>query len=192
VKLLNVGDDINMQQDSIWTALKQRDPQYLSTGFKKTGIVSTAAFSSNPMYNGIRYTGIMNAVYPMDPTLTGDNLYLDTTKVLGITTLVEPTTQGVLNQMVTAINQHIAYGGAVAPIPTVTEDDYYVFTEKFYNQTTDMTVLETVVWSYLNKTELDYVQLLATSKDFLKWGLLEQFYYAPIIMTLIRAAIRGL
>jgi hypothetical protein len=74
----------------------------------------------------------------------------------------------------------------------VTVDDYYVLSANFYNNTNTQSTLETAVTAYINNNQVDADQLYNTAKNFHTWGSLEQFYYLPIVMTLIRSILKGI
>ena len=78
----------------------------------------------------------------------------------------------------------------VPSVYPVLRDDYYVLGADFYNQTTTQSVLEDAVSNYLLGDALDINSLSNTAKLFTRWGMLEQFYYVPILLTLIRGTIR--
>jgi hypothetical protein len=188
---LNVRSEQVMQSPCIWTAIKKRDASYLDIGFKRAGLTSVNIFPLNPTFNTIRYTGIVNAVYPLDAVDTVDKMYI-TPDFLPLTVpYAEPDNPvGILNQMVETINANAYQTGTLAYISRVTVDDYYVLSQDFYDKTTNRNVLETTVWDYLEKRTLNPKQLLDTVKLYLNWGNLEQFYYGPILMTLIKVAMR--
>ena len=66
-----------------------------------------------------------------------------------------------------------------------------MLSEAFYTQNTaTMSALEAAVWNYLNETDIDPVQLTQTADLYYQWGVLEQFYYMPLIIVLMKAYIR--
>lgn len=192
IRKLNVQDDPIMQCYSLWTALKERDVSYLNTCFKRAGLVSTRTFTTNPLLEGIRYTGISNTVYPFDPVLNVDNTIVNNVKPIGDAVLVQaPVAVGQLNQMVKALNLRHLPNQTVETIYPVTQDDYYILSINFYNKTTSQSVLETTVWKYISNQEIDAASLLDTAKLYTKWGALEQFYYIPILMLMMQSIISG-
>ena len=77
-------------------------------------------------------------------------------------------------------------------VPLVTSDEYYVLTKNFYlNDTEKMSVFEGLVISYIKKEPVDKANLLNICKLFPKWSLLQQFYYLPIVLVMIKSIIRG-
>jgi hypothetical protein len=193
LRKLNVDDDSIMKNDSLWTALKNKDISYLNTCFKQVGLVNTQSFTSDPINEGIRYTGITNVVYPIDPILSVDDTINNSIKTLSSDVIIEATASlGQLNTMVRSINLRALGNSSVVSIYDVTVDPYYVLSANFYNATDTQSVLEGIVTSYLKGEALNSAQLLTTAKLYTSWGLLEQFYYLPILMTLIRSVLRGL
>ncbi len=192
IRKLNLDDDLTMKCDSFWKALKYRDVSYMNTIFAKSGLVNTRQFTSDPVLEGIRYTGIDKVVYPSDPTVITDYFLINRSKLLDIETLSpSPIVPGSSNEMIRAINLRGTVSTIIESVYPITIDDFYVFSRNFYDRTNTQSVLESVVWEYLENKPIDYAQLLDTTKTYFRWGILEQFYYIPIIMTLIKSAIRG-
>ena len=69
------------------------------------------------------------------------------------------------------------------------ENDTYIFSSKFYDNDGSKTVLEGLVLEYLNRKTINPNRLLNVLNNYLHWGQLEQFYYIPIILVLIKSAI---
>jgi hypothetical protein len=193
IRKLNVNDDDSMKADSLWKALKYKDVSFMNTAFRRAGLVSVNVFTSDPVLEGIRYTGINKVVYPIDPSLSVDYMQLDRTQVVDSSDLsASPVTNSTNNVMVRAINLRGTEASINSSISLVTKDNFYVLSQDFYNKTTTQSVLEGVVWNYLENKDIDATQLLDTAKAYYNWGILEQFYYIPIILTLIRSVIRGM
>jgi hypothetical protein len=191
IKKLTVDDDAAMRCNSLWTALKEKDVAYLNTSFKRAGLISTRVFTADPSMNGIRYTGIGHAVYPTDPQVSVDDSIFNTVKPIAFTVLQEaPVIVGQLNAMVKALNLR-NLTATVDSIKPVTVDDFYVLSQAFYDNTPGQSVLESVVWKYLNGEAIDYKSLVETAKLYSKWGALEQFYYVPILMVLMKNLLQG-
>lgn len=209
MRVLNLGNDLAVEQNCFWDALVLRDISYLKTGFTKSGLIWCNQFENNPFFNGIRWSGIAQCVYPQNPrigvggmgaympkALTGTNLvsvspytyYADTpapaTGVdVGQNKVFPPT-----NSAATTLNLN---ADGTANFQGVAHDDYYVLSGEFYNQTENMSVWEQLVTQYIKKEPLDPIQLKKTAGLVLNWGVLEQFYYVPILMVMIRGYIYG-
>jgi hypothetical protein len=192
IRRLNVDDDETMRCDSLWRALQDKESMYLNSAFKRAGLVSTGLFTMNPVFEGIRYTGIDQVVYPIDPVLTVDGLQFNPSKLLSATKLTQPTSgQGLLSEMVRAINVQ-ALPATAASIYPVATDDCYVLSQAFYDKSAEQSTLESLVWGYVDGLSVDVEQLVTTAKRHAQWGILEQFYYVPIVMVLLRGIKRGL
>lgn len=189
LRALVVDDDPVMESDNLWTALQHRDADYLQTGFTQIGLVSTRAFTANPRLNGIRYTGIQSVIYPTDPVVTVDGELIGTAKVLEIHSLAaSPHKGGQLNAMVRSINIQ-AVAGHWANLYPVTRDNCYVLSRSFYENSPDQSYLESLTWKFLNNEAPDPQVLIEASKSQAHWGILEQFYYVPLILFFIKTLI---
>lgn len=189
VRMLSVDDDPVMKCSSLWTALLRREQQYLDTSFSQVGLVSTRTFSSNPRFNGIRYTGIGYVVYPTDSVVAVDNEIMTNTKPLSeLRIAASAAKQGQLNAMVRAVNLQ-APQGYWSDIKPVTCDEYYVLSEAFYARNEEQSYLESVVWRFIEGQSIEAQVLIDASKALNNWGALEQFYYTPIVMLMTKSLI---
>lgn len=193
MRLLNLDEDRVSKCDSLWDALKFKDISLLNTAFKKAGLVSALAFNRTPTFNGIRYSGVGAVVYPKDPYLTVDHTYVNNVKTVEALGL-QPSADGeaASNLLVRAVNLRQLDTELGDNLYPVTVDDYYVLSSNFYNNTQSQSTLEVAVTAYINNSQVDVDQLYNTAKNFHTWGSLEQFYYVPIVMTLIRSVLKGI
>lgn len=74
----------------------------------------------------------------------------------------------------------------------VLHDDYYVLSENFYNNTSEQSLLEILVKDYINHNTINISRLLLLCNDYPSWGRLEQYYYGPILLTLIKESNRNI
>lgn len=193
IRRINTDDDETMSCDSLWRALAEGDMAYLNTAFTRAGLVSTRLFTQDPCMDGIRYTGIERAVYPLNPVLCVDGMQTNPTKGVTATGLITPpAAPGQLSETVWADNLLPLPTSTVPAIHPVAADDFYVLSEHFYKRDAGMSSLEALVWNHLEGKEADLQLLVTTAKRYTQWGALEQFYYAPILMVLIRAIKRGM
>lgn len=193
IRTLNLDEDNVSKCDSIWEALKQKDITLLNTAFKQVGLVSALSFSRNPTFNGIRYSGMGAVVYPKDPYLPVDYDYTSNARTVESAGLLPSNdSEAASNKLVQAVNLRGIDSDLGDDLYPVTVDDYYVLSSNFYNSTASQSTLETAVTAYINNSQIDTDQLYNTAKTFHKWGNLEQFYYVPIVMTLIRSVLKGI
>ncbi len=77
-------------------------------------------------------------------------------------------------------------------LPASLNDGYYVLTENFYlNKVNDLSIFEGLVLRYINKESVDKTNILNICKEFHKWSLLQQFYFLPIVLTMVRSLLNG-
>lgn len=194
IRKLNVDDDLTMKAVQIWDVLAERNIKMLKHCSRTFGLVSARTFQPDPMLDGIRYSGIRNVVYLTDPDLNVDipSTYLP--KVLSTDVLVDtPSRVRQLSDLI-ADNQFEGLTRPdVVPIHKVTLDNFYVLSSYFYsNSQTGQSQLEICVRDYLDEKAPNIPALLAFCKVCNSWGALERFYYVPILMVLIKSAIRGI
>lgn len=192
IRALNMDEDRVAKCDSIWSALKFKDISLLNTAFTKAGLISSLAFSRTPTYNGIRYSGVGAVVYPKNPYVTVDGSYVNSVKTTSSELQASSDAATASNVLVRAVNLRKLDDDLGDNLYPVTVDDYYVLSANFYNNTNTQSTLETAVTAYINNNQVDADQLYNTAKNFHTWGSLEQFYYLPIVMTLIRSILKGI
>lgn len=192
IRALNMDEDRVAKCDSIWSALKFKDISLLNTAFTKAGLISSLAFSRAPTYNGIRYSGVGAVVYPKNPYVTVDGSYVNSVKTISSELQASSDAATASNVLVRAVNLRKLDDDLGDNLYPVTVDDYYVLSANFYNNTNTQSTLETAVTAYINNNQVDADQLYNTAKNFHTWGSLEQFYYLPIVMTLIRSILKGI
>jgi hypothetical protein len=72
-------------------------------------------------------------------------------------------------------------------IYSVTVDDYYIFSEAFYKRIPgQLSKLESLVYDYIEKKEIDFSVLHTLIIECTQWPLLERFYYIPILMLIAK------
>jgi hypothetical protein len=76
-------------------------------------------------------------------------------------------------------------------IPNVSTAGWYVFSENFHKGHGEVTVFESMVMNYIKRHKVDPKQLADLCKLYHAWGELEKFYYVPIMLVMIKAAMRG-
>lgn len=189
IRPLNNDDDPIMNQTNIWDAIANVDLSYISTGFSQVGFVDIDQFAYDPFYASIRYTGVEYSLYPTNPVagvVVDPNMRA---KVIDYTGYAPSNPTGIFTWVPSS--NLVALGAANASvIYPVTQDAYYVLSENFYNQTENQSGLEAALSNYLSGGKPDIASLANSAKLFNQWGIVEQFYYVPILLVLIRAAFR--
>lgn len=191
VRNLSTDHDWLSNATTIWDALLQRDAVVLNTVIDRAGIVGVGNYSKEPVMAGIRYTGILHVVYPK---IDGNTFHLQRTPKLIIEGQLLASTGDAAfsNTPARYVKDNIALSptttGSIFP---VTADDYYVLSEEFYTNGQDQSLLESMVWEYLKGKPSDVVRLQQLAQTTNEWGILEQFYYIPILLTLMSQEVKA-
>jgi hypothetical protein len=181
-----------LSQNQFWKAMLERDYGLLSYGNVKMGLVNKRNFSRNSFLYGFALTTIQNVVYPVEPDQTTFGTYDTLPKTVDETLTIRETMnrQGSLASLL-----NDTYVTATATIPIiypVLQDDYYVLSSAFYTNVGQKSVLEILTKDYLTGQTLDMGMLQKLIDKYRSWSRLEQFYYGPILLTLLKEASRSL
>ena len=156
------------------------------------GTVTTKGFNNDPMMETIYYSGISSIVYPkyinesIDHNLTGMNKAYPTLTVKATSPLVE--SYGAISDS----DRVEVLGKDMTIIHPVTIDDYYIFSENFYKDLPNKSVLEVVVQNYLQNEANDPILIYKLLKNSWKWGAIERFYYIPILFILTMDIVKSI
>lgn len=189
--VLNTDDDYQFKKPNIFSAIYERNDRTLDLAFRKYGTLGARQFFYNPIANGIRYSGIHQVVYPMgvdNSTEHNDNT-IDWKIATYIAFNASKTRGGDLYQM-TPDNILELNGLQVPIIKPFQVDEYYVFSKEFYERDAGQSLLEVLVHNFISNRQNQPKDLYELVKNYHNWGRLEQFYYIPIILTLVNSVVR--
>jgi hypothetical protein len=195
IRLMNLDDDYVMKSTTIWDMLKDKDVSMFKYCIKKAGLISARSFTKDPMMEGIYHSGIQYVLYPKDYTiLPVDYQVSHAAKPLSGEVLQDPPSP-ITNLADLIVDTE--YQGLTLPanpgIRKVLVDDYYVFSSYFYNKDkANMSILELLVFDYLDGKAIDNRLLFSLCETSHAWGALERFYYSIIILILIRSSIKSI
>lgn len=216
MKVLNVDDDYALQATSVWNALLNRDRSLMIDAFLKVGKVYAIEFTTDPMLEGIRWSGVHELIYPTDPTLTVDYKSMSPVKLVNgndITKGPSRLSVGALLPEPTPLYETIHFVldgynltdesgnpvGEYITLPPIIhramKDDFYVFSEDFYKNNRivgKQSQLELMTQDYLDNKVLSFKRLKSFCEDMKNWNTLDRFYFTPVVLMLMKAAIRGL
>lgn len=200
-----VEGDRAMVNVTIWDAVLRTDRSLLLTGIQEMGVLPTVMFRNFPNLTGIYYTGIDNLIYPKDPRTDVDRTYDGTypsgwpiQDLQGDGTLRYKSLQRILQAndptFFATQCQCVEKADGTTQLPVivpVTQDDYYVFTQAFYNWRggTLSSQLEVLVKGAIDTQTIDRTQLIQIGTQAFNWPNLERFYYIPMILALIRISL---
>jgi len=189
VRQVNIENDPYLQQPQFWTALLERRWDLLDYAHTRMGLVSIASFGKDPMLKGARYSWVDYLVYPLLPDQSMTTPPYTPMKPHAFHDLIEAqqpplTLQSPLRDQYVDVNQTIPYTHPVLA------DDRYVLRQSFYDRSPTMSLLEAMTADYLLLRPLALHRLESLIQHSKGWGRLEQYYYFPILMTLVKAAVR--
>lgn len=190
LRQLNCDDDQVMSADSIWTVISERNRALLNDAFWQAGYVSAKSFTYQPVFEGIRYSGMEYVIYPNDPMVRVDNQLTQNIKPAGEFT---PLRQDMLNRkplssLINATQEDQTKIG----IKNTFTDGYYVFSKAFYeNDRTEnaQSELELCVQDYLDNKVISYARIRTLVEASYRWDAVNSFYFIPVLIILIKATI---
>jgi hypothetical protein len=186
---LNCDGDYALDAVSIWTTLLERSELQLQRVFTRAATVSARAFPRVAFFESICQSGVAYVVYPIDPERSILPKKLLQSKALAAAVQrPDYDTFGSLLPVAVLSGLDEVDGHFVQPdIPAACATDFYVFTESFYDdQQANESRLENLVHDYLEKKSLDPAVLLKVATGYPGWAALDQFYYGPVLMLLMR------
>lgn len=200
-RILNTDDDDVMRAFSVWDAMLERDRNIMQYVFRKTGLTLARNFDRDAMHEGVHYSGLHYLVYPKDAYVAVDYQMWPRNKPIADEQVVNTTLP------MSMINTQLAgFDAALTPVPPISGgvtdnppihpinmDEGYIFSPAFYDQAvTGQSQLEVQVNLYIDRKALDNRILLSLCEGFQKWGQLERFYYLPVLLILVKSAIRSI
>ena len=190
IQVYNGNNDPYIQQSDLWSVLLDRIYDELQYAHKKKSLVHRDAFNINSYLTGFRYTPMDYIVYPQKP----DSSMMTEKLPVGLPTSFVEVVKTTNRQETPADLISGNYVTATRTVPYIKQvlcDDYYVLSEDFYNSTANLSALEILVKDYLKGNTLNLDMLYAVVRVYPTWARLEQFYYGPLLMVLIKAADEG-
>lgn len=187
---LNCNGDVHSNQLTLLDAIAKRDAEMLYSVSRYATLTGISAFKARPLMNSIYFSGIDQVVTMVDvpfsvnendTPLTGqggslikaDTRQKDMRSILPVLDLDEPSENN---------------GGDTPFIHRVTADNFYIFTEAFYEDSAGQSLLEQMVNARLREEPIDLKKLADLADHAVKFDNLERFYYIPIILVLIKLA----
>ena len=212
----NYDVDLVDNKETIWDLLRDTYKNKLRNMLTRNDLLSTRSLPSIYANGSIKYTAIRHvigdggtsllsmvdndnltpSVFSVDSNVfipnvfdrlvLGDNYYfcngiLEYTRPL--VSFISPSTVGV-----DLDNSNLLIDG-VSAVPDITNG--YVFPESFYEGWNSHSVLEKVTNDYIKGCELNSGTIMNLCERYHFWSELQQFYYIPILITLITQTIKG-
>lgn len=187
IRVLPTDNDPYISQTNFWSMMKERDYDLRTRCNDVMGLVPKQLFTANTYLTSFRYMNIHYMVYPGDPDTSLELHNHPFPKMLSMESIIE--TESYKNQEYSDVdNTYVQGDNTYSIIHEVLADNKYVLSAAFYNNTADQSLLEILVKDYLQSQSIDLKKLYACCNVFKKWKRLEQYYYGPILLTLLEAA----
>lgn len=190
VRKIPTDKETYLSQPQFWDLLLNKDYNGKAYSNNKMGLVAKTHFNKNSFVQGLAFSNVSHVVYPDTPDTSAFIGECFGIKILASQVLIGTTGQ---NNAVFSISDNQIIAGTVTYklIHEVLADDFYVLSAEFYNETAQQSLLEILVKDYLKGNAIDLTLLYAVTDTYRKWKRLEQFYYGPILLTLIKEADRA-
>lgn len=180
--------DLIASQINIWSVLLERREELLNECITEYGLVDSVLFRGNPRLRQATYTPIEFLVYPKykDESLLGDEYVLPGTYSQVKQSAVR---QGILFDPMTAVVAD-TNGQNIPVIPVTAISSSYVLPELWYTNRLSSSALEVLLMDYLRHSTINGEMLNGICNTYPKWGRVEQFYYGPLLVLLLKVSIR--
>lgn len=213
IRKLNVDDDNTLRATSFWDAMFTKNEVLLKHSFTKAGKVYSNMFSYEPLHESIRFSGIKEVIYPADPSVSVDYTYTRVPKTItGDVTSPETSLRsigGYLSQLrpktLSDVVDDVLSGFTLPGKPSIDneppvihpsfKDGYYVLSQAFYENDSEpgkQSLLEVMIRRYIKDESLDLKSVKKIADSIPEWNPLDQFYYVPIVLFLIKSLIRSI
>lgn len=190
---VNPDNNIYLSQPQLFSILLEKDLSGLRQCNQKMGIADCQSFNYNSWLKGYRWKGIDYIVYPFEPDMSCDIKAMDRAPLaLNENIKIEDSKSYKLAEFDYSKNIYETPTGPIKLIHSVTIDDYYVLSESFYKiRYESLSALELLTLDFLESKTIDLDLLKALVNAQPDWPRVEQFYYTPILILLMRAAVIG-
>lgn len=185
---LGIGDDKFSNQLSIYDALLQRDDALMYSVAKQWAPVGVSYYRNSPFMHGVYYSSARWVVAPQDPHWTSNTQ--NDLPYPGLAVVPAGIAYNDFDSILPALglDEKEASPEEARWIKRVLVDKYYVFSEAFYEDDGELSVLERIVLDRLRGLTINLRDLADLADYAPKFNNLERFYYIPIILNMIKRA----
>lgn len=183
VKFHDTVEDGGSGDPTIWDALLERRADLLVGCRTLSYTVNVGGLVTKPILRSIRYCGANYLVFPVTDNETSDVTIMGT----AFTPEAGTTPTGPLDLM---LQKNPVQGARPATYPPSMEGRY-VLSPAFYNRDEEnMSLLEWLTWNYLDGNPSDMRALLSLVSNYRAWPDVRRYYYTPLLMILMNAALQ--
>lgn len=190
ISYIPTDNDRYLGQGNLWTALIDRNYDDLSRIHSKACLAPSTYFNHSSWLKTAVYWNIAKYVYPV---ITKDELAiagLNSPPYTGTADFVTADARMEVSPYLEKNSYQVAEK-SVPLIKSVLIDDSYVLSQDFYTGGPNLSVLEILVRDYLKCQQINLKMLSALIQRYPDWPALERFYYGPILILLMKDAIKG-
>lgn len=175
---------------TLWDAVINVDSSILPLVENKLALAPSPCFGALPQFESIYFSNVAWVVYPhntKEPLYPTEGMQPGKMPPHELRHQLDTTQLGILGQY-----PGVSVSDSTPSIYPVTKDDYYVFSKAFYaGETSEQSALELLVTNALNREPLRQGTLTALCDQAHRWPSLEQFYYIPLLLVMIKMVLRG-
>jgi hypothetical protein len=187
IRHLSKEHDPYLSQPQFWSMMYERDYSNIIYCNKRMGVVSKTNFNGSAFLHGMAFTNIDYLVYPISVDDSATIASNTKAKPIALEDIIGTANYtGTMGDMFR--NRYTDNHGTYVIADNMLVDDRYVLSDNFYQNTQTQSLIEILTKDYLKKQHLDPKKLIAVVEKYRSWNRLEQFYYGPILITLIKTA----
>jgi len=202
----SVDQQLVGRHPTIWDSIRAVNHRTIRNNVHRVRLLDSGWFRSQPLYAGIYWTGIKRVVFPFHARTDVDAPYYpicDLPPLVGQVLMAAGksrwnTLERLAGTPADGLTLPQLQESPEPPVGTdlpdyvrVTVDDFYVFSESFYTQLRPASKLESILLQYIKQQPIDTAVLSKLASAAPQWPNVERFYYLPVLLLLITAAIRG-
>ena len=197
---LSINNDPNYDQPTVWTAMHHRGERSLDYVRKLMGTIRPGQFEQAYFGRSATYGNTDYIIYPrdIDTSMRSDTKFSYRVDNVCGGAVINPNEMHLkrsLNSAGTHTSQHdnkLTVGQREIPVyGSVADQSYYIFSYDFYTNQTAENLLEIAVLDYIRRAPISLWQLKRLVADYRKLERLDQFYYGPFLLALLKEADRG-
>lgn len=190
IRVLNVESEPVMRSVTVWDAISKMNRGVVAMAARRMGIVNTRQFFVQADFGSIYYSGVARCVYPLEGRTDADRGH----GLGSLTSGLDQPTAGKSRWSSLDRKDDLTYPAPENDIPlivAITSLDTYLFSEAFYKGEEPVaSKLEKLLKDALIGNALDITILKALVEAAPHWGMLERFYYVPVLIALLKSKIR--
>lgn len=186
LRFLNDGLDDQRDQPTLWDVLLQRRADLLIGCRDRSHAISTKNYPRSPVIRSLRYSGAQLLIFPYSRTPSLE----DKAEGSQAWTPTAVATPGGSTTLMQRVGQPESTAQNMVVMHPVCKDGYYVLSEAFYtNNATEQSLLEKLVWDYLQGEGISSRNLHYLVSNHRAWSAPERYFYVPVVLMLMRAAL---